>query len=218
MNLFTRSHKARVGMKLNVGYQVTDADGNIKRLFQDNALNKAIVKFFRSVTAERGIKTHEVDGTPAKGLLAHLALYGLRIPLVTGFWTGMRMIANLVVDAGKAGVASRINGAGGEAAFTYIAVGTGTTAAAAGNTTLETEITDSGLARANSTASRVTTDVTNDTAQDQYTFSVTGTKAVTESGVLNASSAGTLLCRQTFSAVNVVNGDSLQVTWKIDVD
>jgi len=142
----------------------------------------------------------------------------LRIPFITGVWSDSRLISNLVVSAGAAGVASRINGAGSEAAFTYIAVGIGTTAAAAGNTTLESEIVDSGLARAAATASRVTTDVTNDTAQLLYTFSVTGTKAVTESGVLNAASAGTLLARQVFSAVNVVNGDSLQVTWKLDVD
>jgi hypothetical protein len=64
----------------------------------------------------------------------------------------------------------------------------------------------------------VTTDVTNDTAQLVYTFTVTGTAAVTESGVFNAASSGVLLARQVFSAINVVNGDSLQITWKFDVD
>ena len=61
----------------------------------------------------------------------------------------------------------------------------------------------------------MTTTVTNDTAQVTKTFTVTGTFAVTEAGLLNASSAGTLLCRQVFSAVNVLNGDSLQITWKV---
>jgi len=128
------------------------------------------------------------------------------------------MISNLVTDAGKAGVASRINGSGSEAAFTYIAVGTGATAADAADTTLQTEITDSGLARVAATASRVTVDVTNDGARLVTTFSVSGTKAVTESGVLNAASSGVLLARQVFSAINVVNGDSLQITWTFDVD
>ena len=50
------------------------------------------------------------------------------------------------------------------------------------------------------------------------TFNFTLSFAVTESGVLNAASLGTLLARQTFSAINVANGDSLQVTWKFDVD
>ena len=125
------------------------------------------------------------------------------------------IIRNLIVSAGKAGIASRLNGSGGEAAFTWLAVGVGTTAAAAGNTALETEITDSGLARVNATASRITTSVTNDTAKLTTTFTVTGTKAVTEAGILNASSAGTLMCRQVFSAVNVVNGDSLQLTYSV---
>jgi len=122
-----------------------------------------------------------------------------------------------VTSAGKAGAASRINGSGGEAAFTYIATGTGTNAAAAGDTALQTELAASGLSRANATASRVTTSVTNDTAQLVNTFSVTGSQAVTESGVLNASSSGTLLARQVFSAINVVNGDSLQITWKFQM-
>lgn len=131
-----------------------------------------------------------------------------------GKFKARRIVNNLVPSTGKAGAASRLNGAGGEAAFTYIAVGTGNTAAAAGDTALQTEITDSGLARAAATATRVTTNVTNDTAQLDKTFSVTATKAVTEAGALNAASSGTILGRQVFSAVNVVNGDTLQIIYK----
>lgn len=126
-----------------------------------------------------------------------------------------RVVHNLVTSAGKAGAASRLNGSGAAAAFTYLAVGTGVSAAAAGDTTLGTETVGSGLTRANATASLVTTSVTNDTAQLQYTFSVSGTVAITEAGILNASSAGTLLCRQVFSAVNVVSGDSFILTYKV---
>lgn len=197
----------------NVGYELRDANGNLKRLWSDNAINRFIFKTFR-----RFVKPVDEAGQPKKGLLNSLALYGLRIPFLTGQWVKQLSISNLITNAGMAGVASRINGAGSEAAFTYIAVGTGTTAANVADTTLETEIVDSGLARAAASASRVTTDVTNDTAQLVVTFTVTGTKAVTESGALNAASSGVLLCRQVFSAINVVNGDSLQVTWKIDVD
>ena len=129
-----------------------------------------------------------------------------------------RIISNLVTNAGFAGMASRCNGDGAEAVFTYIAVGTGATAANVTDTTLETETAASGLSRAAGTASRKTTDVTNDTASLTKTFTVTGTVAVTESGVLNASSAGTLLSHQVFTAVNVVDGDSLQITWDYDFD
>ena len=129
-----------------------------------------------------------------------------------------RVIENLVVNAGLAGAASRLNAAGGEAAFDYLAVGTGTTAANATDTTLETEITDSGLARAqDASPTRETTAVTNDTAVLDYTWTASGTKAVTEAGIFNAASSGTMLARQTFAAINVVSGDTLKITYKIQV-
>jgi len=102
-------------------------------------------------------------------------------------------------------------------AFDYIAVGVGTTAATATDTALETEITDTGLTRAAGTGTNVTTTVSGDTLQIVKSFSPSGSKAVTESGILNASSAGEMLCRQTFSAINVTNGDTLTITWKIKV-
>jgi len=124
---------------------------------------------------------------------------------------------NLVTSAGKAGAASRINGAGSEAAFTYIAIGTGTNAAAAGDTTLQTEISTGGGARTAASCTRTTVTVTNDTAQLQVTFSFTSSFAVTESGAFNAGSSGVLLARRVFSAINVANLDSLQVTWRYTI-
>ena len=183
--------KAKVHLKENVIYQVRDKNGKIKPIFQENWLWRLFNKAF------------SVD---------------IQIPYLFGNWSNFKLVSNLVTNTGMAGVASRINGDGAEAVFTYIAVGTGTTAAAVGNTTLETESTTAGLARAAGTASRVTTDVTNDTAQLVKSFSVTGTVAVTESGVLNAASAGTLLARQVFSAMNVVSGDTLSLTWCFDCD
>ena len=127
-------------------------------------------------------------------------------------------MAAVLTDAGMAGIAARINGTGTPAAYTYIAVGTGTTGALAADTTLEAEITDSGLARATDASPTVTTTtVTNDTAVCDVTFTVTGTKAVTECGLLNAAAAGTLLFHDVFSAYNVVNGDTLIVTAKVKV-
>lgn len=126
---------------------------------------------------------------------------------------------NLITTVGKQEVACLIGTdiTSGKTAFDYIAVGTGTTAATATNTTLGTETTNSGLTRATGTGTNVTTTTAYDTFQLLKSFSVTGTVAVTESGVLNAASAGTLLCRQTFSAINVANGDTLQITWKVAV-
>ena len=45
----------------------------------------------------------------------------------------------------------------------------------------------------------------------------TGTGAVTEAGIFNASSAGTMLCRTVFPVVNKQSGDSMTVTWTVTV-
>ncbi len=200
MQKLKKRQRAKADMYENVEYVLRDASGNVKPIFQENRLARFLLK-------NGYLSPHWINGEFAQILAPFL-----------GFWANKRVIANLVTTTGKAGVASRINGSGGEAAFTYIALGTGATAAAAGDTTLQTELAASGLSRANATASRVTTDTTNDTARLVNTFTVTGSAAITESGVLNASSGGTLLARNVFSAVNVINGDSLQITWSIDVD
>ena len=205
---------AKMHLKLNVKYQLKDKHGKVKPIFTENKLGAILLKKIRQHIPNPITASGEVK----KGLLNHLSAYGVRIPFLTGNFSDFRIISNLTTTAGKAGVASRINGSGAEAAFTYIEVGIGTTAAAIGDTALESAIVDSGLARVAATASRVTTDTTNDTAQLATTFTVSGTKAVTESGVLNASSSGVLLARQVFSAINVVSGDSLTITWKFDVD
>ena len=123
-----------------------------------------------------------------------------------------RTYKNVIVNTGKAQVAGLINGAT-TGPFQYIAIGTGTTSESASDTSLVNE-THRGQ---DTSPSRETTNVSNDTAVLDYTFDFTSSYAITESGVFNASSGGTMLCRKTFSAINVANGDSLQVTWKITV-
>jgi len=124
---------------------------------------------------------------------------------------------NGITNAGFAQVAGLIIGVV-TTPFTYIAIGTGTTAFDPTQTALVTEVK-----RKAATVSRVTTSVTNDTAQLQATFSsadgLTGTAAITESGVFDASTGGNMLCRQTFSALNINwdAGDTLTITWKLQV-
>jgi hypothetical protein len=129
--------------------------------------------------------------------------------------TGGAIVKNLVTSAGKAGMASRFGGVGGEAAFTYLAVGEGSTAANVADTTLQTETASAGLSRANATASRTTTSVTNDTASLTYTWTVTGTKTITELGIFNATSSGTMACRTVFTGIAVSNGDQLVGTYTV---
>lgn len=208
---------AKLGLNLNVAYQLKDKNGNLNSMFSVNRFGRLILE-----AARKDYSPYNADGSQKTGLRANLALYGLRIPGLTGDWVKELQVSNGVPTVGKALVAGRINGSGSPAAAAYIGVGVGTTAFAAGDTALETEKLEDGTTSATAhkaaSVSLVTTDVTNDTAQLVATFAFTATLAITESGCFNASSTGTLLCRQTFSAINVVSGDSLQVTWKIDVD
>ncbi len=192
-----RIKTTQLSLMENVEYVLRDKDGKIKQLFNDNKFCQALMKF---------------------GVISPLWInrwYAFLLAPFLGSYADMKVVANGVTNVGFALAAGRLNGSGAPAAPDYVAVGTGTTAFAAGNTTLETELAASGLTRAQGTVSLVTTTQTNDTAQVLKSFTVTGSAAVTESGLLNASSNGTLLCRQTFSAINVVNGDTLQVTWKV---
>ena len=125
---------------------------------------------------------------------------------------------NLVVNVGKAEVAKLIGSGLGGTAFGYIAIGTGTTAEAATDTALEAEVI-----RKAATVTSVTTNVTDDTAQFEASFSsadgLTGTSAITEYGLFNDPSAGTMLSRTVQAAKNLDwdAGDTLSVTWQIIV-
>lgn len=189
MNIF---RKAKANTRENVRYQLRDKDGNIKQLFAPNWLFVKLLKLGWAKPTSRS--------------------------WFLGSFQDSMVISNLVTNAGMAGVAGRINGSGSPAAFTYIAIGTGVVAADPTDTTLGTESSGNGADRAAATVSLVTTDVANDTARLVKTFTFTGSFALTESGIFNAASTGTLLARQVFSAINVISGDSLQITWDIDVD
>lgn len=127
---------------------------------------------------------------------------------------------NLITNTGIAGIAGLIVQSGSTAPFTYIAIGTSTATASSTETALVSEISTGGGERGAGTPSRVTTDITNDTAQilKTFTFTTTGTFAITEAGVFNAAASGTMLCRQVFTAITVTTNDTLDVTYKIDVD
>lgn len=194
-----------IPLDANVEMVLRDAQGNVKPIFQENRLCIALMK--AGYLSPQWINTR----------------WGALIAPFMGYWAKAKDGRNLITSAGKAAAASRLNGSGGAAAFTSIGIGTGTTAANVADTAMETGKAadgtgDSGvhaLPTASVTASRVTTTVTNDTAQLVGTITFSASLAVTESGVFNADTNGTMIARQVFSAVNVVSGDTLQLTWKI---
>ena len=117
-------------------------------------------------------------------------------------------VNNLVVTDGKEYVASRMKDATATA-MSHMAIGSGSTAAAASDSSLGTE-----LGRVALTSTAVSGAVVTYTA----TFGAgTGTGAVTEAGILNASSGGTMLCRTVFSVVNKGASDSMTITWTVTV-
>lgn len=121
---------------------------------------------------------------------------------------------NSVVSAGKAQLAL-LAGDASAVPFTYLEVGTSSTAVSAGQTALQAAIVDTGLARAAGTVSRITTSVTNDTFQLTYTWTASGTKAIEEVGVFNAASTGTMLSRALTTTKTVLNGETFTATYKL---
>ena len=119
------------------------------------------------------------------------------------------VIPNIVVTDGKEYIASRMKDASATA-MSHMAIGTGSTAAAAGDAALGTE------------AGRValtSTTVTSNAVAYVATFAAgTGTGAITEAGIFNASSSGTLLCRTVFSVINKGAADTLGITWTVTVN
>ena len=117
-------------------------------------------------------------------------------------------IDNIVVTAGKGYVASRMKDATATA-MSHMAIGSGSTAAAASDTALGNQLGRVALTSTTVSAAVVT-----------YVASFpagTGTGAVTEAGILNAASGGTMLCRTVFSVVNKGASDSMTVTWTVTV-
>jgi hypothetical protein len=125
-----------------------------------------------------------------------------------------------IVAVGMANMAGLLLTDVGGTAYDYVAIGTGTTAAAVGDTALGTQ---KGV-RQPGTGTRVTTTQTNDTAQLVANFSkaidatLTGTDAITEVGVFYDAAGVTvsMLWRQTFAAESMQwdSGDTLTFTCK----
>ena len=115
---------------------------------------------------------------------------------------------NLVVTAGKNVIADRLGrSTPTRAAMTHMAIGTGSVAPAAGDTTLGAEAARVAL---------TSTTVTGNQVVYVATFGAgVGTGAIQEAGLFNASSAGDMLCRTTFSVINKGANDTMTVTWTV---
>jgi len=168
------------------------------------------------LTANLGVTVIRADGTHRDVDLGYYytldpgvqnAKTAKTIPFWRKFWHDERGIVttaavNYLAADFLAASSNRIN------AFKYHDCGTGTTAAAIGDTGL---VTPAGVTRVAGTD-------TNPSA-GQYrsvaTISFTGNAAITEWGLFSASTSGTLWDRRVFSAINVADGDSIAFTYTV---
>jgi hypothetical protein len=98
-----------------------------------------------------------------------------------------------------------------DAVMSHMGLGSDTTAAAAGDTDLGSLL---GTRKALDSATR--SGSSNESIIYVATFDPgEGTGAVTEAGIFNASTAGTMLCRTVFPVVNKQAADTLQITWTL---
>ena len=143
-------------------------------------------------------------------------IYTIEVRDKDGNLKDREVVENLIVNTGLAEIAGLVGNTGSPTAFTYLAVGSASTAANATDTTLETELTDGGLERASATVTRQTTTAANDTLQLVKTFTVTGTKTVREVGVFNDSTSGTMLSRSVLTSdKNLESGDTFTLTYQL---
>lgn len=117
-------------------------------------------------------------------------------------------VKNLVVTSGKGYVASRMKDAS-TSVMSHMSIGTGTTAAAAGNTALVSE---------SARVSLTSTTVNNNDVVYVATFPAgtpSSAATITEAGIFNASSGGTMLCRTVFGSISKGTSDALTITWTV---
>lgn len=122
-------------------------------------------------------------------------------------------VPNLVVDTGLDYIASRMKDTT-QTAMSHMAVGDGDQAGGAANPAAGDTALQHQLARVSLTS----TTVTDNAVEYVATFGAgTGTGAVTEAGIFNASSSGTMLCRTEFAVINKGASDSMTITWTVTI-
>lgn len=121
-----------------------------------------------------------------------------------------RLVKNLVVTTGKNYIAEKmVATTNTPISMTHMGIGTDTATPEPANTQLGAQTGRVSLSGSS---------VSNNSITYTATFpSGTGTGAITEAGVFNASAAGTMLCRTTFPVVNKASGDTIAITWVVTI-
>jgi len=121
----------------------------------------------------------------------------------------VQKVKNLVVTTGKAWVIQRMANTS-QGVMSHMELGTGTNAAAAGDSALQSAISGSRTALSTTASGTSITFTT--------TFAAgTGTGAVTEAGIFDAATSGDMLARTKFAVVNKGASDSMTITWTVTI-
>jgi hypothetical protein len=115
-------------------------------------------------------------------------------------------VKNLVVDVGLNQILERFK----EdliAAPTHMAIGSGVVAAAAGDTSLGSELARSSLLSSSVSGSTIT--------YKAGFASGVGTGNISEAGIFNSASNGIMLCRTVFDQITKSDSDAIKITWNI---
>ena len=120
-------------------------------------------------------------------------------------------VPNLVVTSGKIYIAGKMIATDSNVpiAMSHMGIGTGTASPVAEDTGLGTQ-----------TGRVLLSGSLQDNNSITYTATFpagTGTGAITEAGIFNAGTGGTMLCRTVFPVVTKQAGDTIAVTWKVTV-
>lgn len=124
-----------------------------------------------------------------------------------------RTVPNLVVFSGKVFITASMakTTTNNPPAMSHMALGSGNSATITGNTALQTEFVGGSNTRAT-----MSTSVLDNVITYAATFGPGNcTGSITEAGIFNASSAGTMLSRTVFSVFNKDLSDTLIISWNL---
>lgn len=160
--------------------------------------------------AQKAAEQREEQGPPQDDVqVAGRLVLELRGP--DGKLKQKQEVENLVTTVGKNLIADQLLASPSLAKPSHMAVGTGATAPALGDTALQAEVASSRVALTSKTRSGNVVTYVGDFPAG------TGTGALTEAGLFNAGTGGDMPNRVTFSVVNKAAGDSLKITWTTTV-
>lgn len=119
-------------------------------------------------------------------------------------------MASILANTGKSFITNLL----ASSAAKYIGWGTGAGTAAASDTTLFTESSET---RATGTQSQQTTSTTSDTYRVVGTITATAIRAITNAGIFDAVTVGNLIAKGDFATLNLASGDSIQFTFNLQL-